>query len=112
MLKEVKMLQIGIHTKKEKGDVITLINRHGLRIKWNGREFVIPRYFESGSWFLPRLIWLLITPKAFRAILAYKYIRHTWTKAESDKMFFDLMVEDGVCKILAWLTYKWVEKKQ
>lgn len=110
------MIQIAIHTEDEKGDIITVINRHGLRIKWNGKEFVIPRMFESDGCSVPRFLWGLITPqvhpKTLRASLAHDYIYRTqpdgWTKEDADNMFYDLMVADGFSKIKAWLAYKGV----
>lgn len=110
------VIQVSIHKANENGDIITLINRFGLRIKWNGREFVIPRYFESDGVSVPRFLWDFITPqvhpKTLRAALAHDYIYRTqpdgWTREDADRMFYDLMVEDGFPKIKAWIAYKGV----
>lgn len=109
-------LQIALHTETEKGDIITLINRHGLRIKWDCREFVVPRYFESDGMSVPRFLWWLIAPqihpRTLRAALAHDYIYRVqperWTRADADRMFYDLMVADGFWKPLAWIAYKGV----
>lgn len=111
-----QLIQVAIHNENEKGDIITLINRHGFRIKWNGREFVIPRYFQSDGASVPKFMWDSISPqvhpKTLRAALAHDYIYRTqpegWTKEDADKMFYDLMVEDGFSKFRAWLAYKGV----
>lgn len=111
-----QVIQVSIHKANENGDIITLINRFGLRIKWNKKKFVIPRYFESDGASVPRFLWWLITPqihpKTLRASLAHDYIYREqpegWTKADADKMFYDLMIADGFWKVLAWLAYKGV----
>ena len=112
-----KEIQVAIHSKTKKGDIITLINRHGLRINWQDRSFIIPRYFQSDGASVPRFLWWLITPqihpKTLRGALAHDYIYRTqprgWTKADADKMFYDLMVEDGFWRPIAWLAYKGVK---
>lgn len=108
--------EIAVHHEDEKGDIITLKNRHGLRINWNGRAFVIPRYFESDGASIPRFLWDSVSPqihpKTLKAALAHDYIYRTqpdgWTKEDADKMFYDLMVANGFPKFKAWLAYKGV----
>lgn len=107
------MIDVGIHREDDNGDIITLKQRWGLRIKWNGREFIIPRYFHSDGCSVPRIFWdsisPAINPKTLRAALAHDYIYRThpegWTKADADQMFYDLMVADGFPKFRAWIAY-------
>ena len=51
-------------------------------------------------------------PKALRAGFAHDYIYRThpagWTKADADRMFYELLVEDGVPKWRARLAYRGV----
>lgn len=109
-------IEIAVHTETERGDILTLKNRHGLRIKWNGREFVVPRHFQCDGASVPRLLWWLVSPqihpKTLRASIGHDYITRTqpegWTRKEADQMFYDLMVEDGFWKPIAWLAYKGV----
>lgn len=110
------MIDVGIHREDEMGNVYTLKNRWGLRIKWQGKEFIVPSYFKSDGASVPRFFWRLVFPasdtKAIRAAFAHDYIyrkRPTgWTKAEADKMFYDLLVQDGMAKWRAWIAYKGV----
>ena len=110
------MIEIAVHQKTEWGNIFTLKNRHGLRIKWNGREFVVPRQFQSDGCSVPRLLWRLVSPqihpKTLRAAIGHDYIYRVhlvgWTRAEADKMFYELMVEDGMARFSAWIAYKGV----
>ena len=110
------MIDVGIHREDEMGNVFTLKNRHGLRIKWNGKEVIVPRYFKSDGASVPRFFWRLVFPssdtKAIRAAFAHDYIYRMhpdgWTKEDADRMFHDLLIADGVSKFRAWLAYKGV----
>lgn len=107
------MMDVGIHREDEMGNVFTLKNRHGLRISWNGQAFTIPRYFKSDGASVPRFFWRLVFPSsdttALRAAFAHDYIYRTqpkeWTQEEADKMFFDLLIVDGMVRWRAWLAY-------
>lgn len=98
----------------EKGRVYTLMEPHGLTIKWRDKEpFVVPCGFNSDGASVPRFFWRLVfppgDPKARRAGFAhdylYRYHPNGWTKAEADKMFYDLLREDGVGFFRAKLAY-------
>ena len=97
-------IQVAVHNETRKGDIITVINRHGLRIKWNSREFVIPRYFESDGASIPRFLWDSVSPqihpKTLKAALAHDYIYRTqpegWTRKQADDMFYDTCRADGL----------------
>lgn len=110
------MIEVAIHNETERGDIITVKNRHGLRIKWNGRIFVVPRRFQSDGASVPRFMWDSVSPqihpRTLRAAIAHDYIYRTqpdgWTKEDADKMFYDLMIEDGFPKYKAWIAYKGV----
>lgn len=107
---------IHIHKPDENGDFGTLLNRWGKRIKWQGKEFVIPRYFKTDFASIPRFFWRVLFypthPKAVRAAAAHDYIYRVhpdgWTREEADLMFYHLLIEDEMPRIVAWIAYKGV----
>ena len=107
---------IHMHKPDVDGNFGTLLNRWGKRIKWRGREFVIPRYFETDFASVPRFFWRVlfhpVHPKAVRAAIAHDYIYRVqpagWSREQADEMFYDLLLEDGMPKITTWLAYKGV----
>lgn len=104
---------IQVQKSDAEGNVYILQNRWGKRIEWNGKTFTIPRGFKSDGASVPRLFWRVVfppsDPTALRAAFAHDYIYREqpegWTRAEADKMFFDLMVADGVSRFRAGLAY-------
>lgn len=105
---------IDIQTVAEKGRVFTL--KEPLKISYNGKHFIVPINFKSDGVSVPRMFWRLLFPKAdekaLAAGIAHDYIYRThlngWTKAAADKMFYAVMVENGVPKWKAYLAYKGV----
>lgn len=107
---------VDIRTTAEKGRVFRLMEP--LEIKFRDKpELVIPWGFRSDGASVPRFFWRLIFPKgdekALRAAFAHDYIYRIhpegWTKAEADRLFYELLLEDGVPTWRAWIAYKAVE---
>lgn len=99
------MIKVQVHSADDKGNIITLLE--DLVICWNGCVFTIPEGFESDGVSCPRFLWTSVSPamdpQTLRAGIAHDWIYRTqpkgWTRAESDRMFYDLAREDG----LAWI---------
>lgn len=106
---------LDIRTTADKGRVVTLME--DLQIFWQNRKITVPIGFESDGASVPRAFWRLVFPKidekAIRGAIAHDWLYRThpegWTKAEADRMFYDLMLEDGTPKWRAFLAYKGVE---
>lgn len=102
---------IKVHQEDERGNVIRTVCKN--KIEWKGRSFVIPAGFESDGASVPRFFWRIVCPptdpQAVRAGVAHDWIYRTqpkgWTRAEADKMFYDLLVEDGMYRCRARLAY-------
>lgn len=105
------MLKVSTHTEDSMGNVYTLLE--DLVVVWNGRVLVVPVGFKSDGASVPRFFWRIVFPpgdsRALRATFAHDYIYHThpenWTKAEADKLFYDLLREDGVHWLSARTAY-------
>ena len=102
----------------ENGNVFIL--REDLEIRWNGYhgcihvKFTISAGFKSDGASVPRFFWRAVFPpgdnRAMRAAFAHDYIYRMhlpgWSKAEADRMFYDLLIEGGISWYragLAWL---------
>lgn len=102
---------INVHQEDERGNVIRTVTKN--KIEWKGRSFVIPAGFESDGASVPRFFWRIVCPptdpQAVRAGVAHDWIYRTqpegWTREEADKMFYDLLVEDGMLRCRARLAY-------
>ena len=90
------------HQSDENGNVFTL--REDIEICWNGKSFTIRAGFKSDGASVPRFFWRAVFPpgdnRALRAAFAHDYIYRMhpegWTKAEADRMFYDLLIEGGI----------------
>lgn len=107
---------VDIQTTAEKGRVFRLMEP--LRISWGGKPTItVPCGFQSDGASVPRAFWRLIFPKgdekALRAAIIHDWIYRThpagWTKAEADKLFYELLKADGVPTWRAWLAYQGVK---
>ena len=104
---------VSVHKKDEFGNVFTLRNCNGLRIKWQGKRLKVPYGFESDWASVPRFFWRFIFPSsdttARRAAFAHDFVYRThpegWTKKDADEMFMYLLIEDGVSEWRAWLAW-------
>lgn len=98
---------------KKRGRIITLKEPAGLLIQWNGKEFTVPVNFESDGASVPRFFWRWVFPpndeRAQKAAFAHDFVYRThpagWTKAEADKMFYDLLIVEGMPKKYARRAY-------
>ena len=96
------MLKISVHSEDEKGNVYTLLE--DLTVFWQGKTLIIPSGFKSDGASVPRFFWRIVFPpgdsRALRAAFAHDYIYRThpenWKRKEADKMFYDLLREDGI----------------
>ena len=90
------------HQADETGNVFTL--REDIEIQWNGKSFTIPAGFKSDGASVPRFFWRVVFPpgdhRAMRAAFAHDYVYRMhpagWTKAEADRMFYDLLIQGGI----------------
>lgn len=107
---------VDIRTTADKGRVFRLMEP--IQIIWRDKPAVtVPWGFWSDGASVPRVFWRLVFPKgdekAIRAAFVHDYIYRTqpegWTKAEADRMFYDLLLEDGVPKWRAWIAYQGVK---
>ena len=107
---------VDIQTTAEKGRVFRLMEP--LQISWGGKPTItVPWGFQSDGASVPRAFWRLIFPKgdekALRAAIIHDWIYRThpagWTKAEADKLFYELLKADGVPTWRAWLAYQGVK---
>ena len=102
--REMNRVPVSIHASDARGNILTLLAP--LEFIWRDRTILIPAGFESDGVSTPRFLWATISPaihpQTLRAGIAHDYIYRTqpdnWTRADADKMFYDLCREDG----LAW----------
>lgn len=102
---------VDVHNVDEWGNVFTLIEP--ITLYWHGRELTVPSGFKSDGASVPRLFWRLVFPPeetmALRGAFFRDYIYRThlkgWTREEADRMFYDVIVYDGVPKWRAWLAF-------
>ena len=102
---------INMHRTDDCGNVLSTVTENV--IEWKGRSFVIPAGFESDGASVPRFFWRIVCPptdpKAVRAGVAHDWIYRKqpdgWTREEADKMFYDLLKEDGMMRCQARLAY-------
>lgn len=100
------------HRQDIQGNIFTLLQ--GFKCRWNDRRLYVPKGFMSDGASVPRIFWGLVFPaddlRALRAAFAHDYIyRHHpagWTRAEADRLFYDIMVRDGVPVFKAWIAYQ------
>ena len=86
-------------------------------VKGGKPTITVPCGFQSDGASVPRAFWRLIFPKgdekALRAAIIHDWIYRThpagWTKAEADKLFYELLKADGVPTWRAWLAYQGVK---
>lgn len=106
---------VDIQTTADMGRVFTLMEP--LRIEWRGKTIEVPVGFQSDGASVPRAFWRLVFPnsdnQALRAAFAHDWLYRNhpegWTKEEADKMFYEVLQEDGISKWRAWLAYKGVD---
>ncbi len=104
-------MNIDIHTETDRGDILTLLEDH--TENWNGRTFTVPAGFESDGVSTPRFLWTSISPKIHPATIRggidhdwlYRQQPDGWTRKDADKLFLDVIIQDGLSPLRARLAY-------
>ena len=104
---------IDIKHDPQRGRIIILKEPDGLLVQWNGKKIVVPKNFESDGASVPRFFWRWVFPpndeRALKAAIAHDFIYRNhpagWTKSEADKMFYDLLIAEGMPKRYARRAY-------
>ena len=99
------------HREDTRGNVFTVI--YPYRVNCGGRNFLIPRGFESDGASVPRLFWRTVFPNsdshATTAGIAHDFIYRmqpeNWTRRDADRMFLALLVEFGAPIRAALMAY-------
>lgn len=102
---------IKIHPEDELGNIVTLLK--GIRGKWNGHNYRVPKGFESDGVSTPRLLWPIISPPVHPHTIRggiihdwlYRHQPKGWTREDADRMFADVIEEDGLSPIQSELAY-------
>ena len=95
-------IKVHIHATDECGNILTLAE--ALTIRWRDREFTIPAGFESDGVSTPEFLWSAISPaidpRTIRGGVAHDWIYRMqpegWKRKDADRMFYDLIREDGL----------------
>ena len=89
------------HLEDARGNVFTVL--YPYRVNFGGRNFLIPRGFESDGASVPRLFWRVVFPNsdshATTAGICHDWIYRTqpegWTRKDADRMVLALLIEFG-----------------
>lgn len=100
-------LDITIHQEDERGNV------YALRQELRYQDLIVPIGYESDGASVPRFFWRYVFPPgdvhAMRAAFLHDYVYREhpegWTKKKADKMFLEVMLEDGCKKSSAKKAY-------
>lgn len=82
-----------------------------LNFYFNDQKFIVPEGFETDLASIPRLFWSIVPPYNTSLIAPaivhdWLYSRHTKIKRlECDKIFYFLLVKNGMSKFLAGIMY-------
>ena len=109
--KRSENMLIDVHHENDRGDIITL--REELTVTWRGKTLVVPAGFECDGASVPRFLWGSVSPQihpcTLRGAVAHDYLyRHQspgWTRKMADKLFYDLIREDGLPRMRAKKAY-------
>ena len=104
---------VDILKEDEQGNVYVLREPGGLTVEWHGKSVTVPYEVRSDGASVPRFFWRWVFPpgdtRALRAAFVHDWIYRThpdgWTKAESDQLFRELLVEDGMPERFARRAY-------
>lgn len=107
----VGKVDIKVHPEDELGNIVTLLK--GIRGKYNGLNYRVPKGFESDGVSTPSFLWPIISPPVhphtIRGGIIHDWIyRHQpkgWTREDADNLFADVIEEDGLSPIQAQLAY-------
>jgi len=100
-------VRVEVHRADDRGNVYTLLED----LRWG--NITVPAGFESDGASVPRFFWRLVFPPgdadALRAAILHDYIYREhpagWTRADADRLFYMILVADGVPKFRALLAY-------
>ena len=104
-------MKIDIHAETNRGDIITLLEPH--EETWHGRTFTVPAGFQSDGVSTPRFLWSLISPaihpRTMRGGIDHDWLYREqpegWTRKDADKLFYDVIREDGLSPTRAKIAY-------
>lgn len=107
-------MHIDVHKEDKRGNIITLLKPE--KIRFRGKNFVVPAGFQSDGVSVPPFAWPLITsqidPESLRAGVAHDWIYRMqpagWTRAEVDLLFLCFLIEDGLSVPRALTAYVFV----
>ncbi len=93
-------LEIGIHEEDARGNVYTL--RQELRYQ----DLTVPIGYESDGASVPKFFWRYVfppgEPRALRAAFLHDYVYREhpngWPRKKADRMFYAVMLADGMDK--------------
>lgn len=102
---------IQVHPEDELGNIVTLMK--GIRGKWNGLNYRVPKGFESDGVSTPSYLWPIISPpvdpKTIRAGIVHDWIyRHQpkkWSREDADNLFAEMCREDGLSSLQTTLAF-------
>ena len=102
---------IQVHPEDAEGNIVTLLK--GIRGKWHGLNYRVPKGFESDGVSTPSFLWHVISPPVHPHTIRggiihdwlYRHQPKGWTREAADKLFADVIEEDGLSPIQAQLAY-------
>ena len=100
-------IKVEVHRADERGNVYTLLED----LHWG--NITVPAGFESDGASVPRFFWRAVFPpgdsQALRAAIIHDWIYREQpegaTRVDADKLFYTILVADGVPKYRALLAY-------
>lgn len=101
----------------EQPKLIPVPNKNKYAISWiyEYKDILIPACYEFDGASIPRLAKSFVQgsfwPKYIAAALVHDrlYDTHKKSRQEADRIFYDILIENGVGKIKAWSMYKSVQ---
>ena len=114
MLKHASVVgkaDIQVHPEDAEGNIVTLLK--GIRGKWHGLNYRVPKGFESDGVSTPSFLWHVISPPVHPHTIRggiihdwlYRHQPKGWTREAADKLFADVIEEDGLSPVQAQLAY-------
>lgn len=114
MMKQAGILgkaDIKVHPEDADGNIVTLMT--GIRGKWHGLNYRVPKGFESDGVSTPSFLWPIISPPVHPHTIRggiihdwlYRHQPKGWSREDADKLFEEVIREDGLSPIQAKLAY-------
>ncbi len=105
-------LKVEVHREDERGNVFRLLE------PMTAAGVTVPAGFESDGASVPRFFWRAVFPPgdahALRAAFVHDWLYRNGSRAEewsglaADRLFYRLLLEDGVPPLRAWMAYSGV----